>query len=174
MSFQKSSCFCTSGFKAVKSLDCEDKRLRPSLFHAPRRLPLKLRRTCIWRQEEIWERRERRLCLQTLWRCCWKARDAPLGFILVRRGRHNLLLRVYRYRSCDWDPPAYSGDVLRPRPPVHAHHSPAAGMWPASKQNSGQVHPAERLPQQGVHGTACTARLRPLRPCTPGELESVL
>lgn len=38
------------------------------------RLPLKLRRTCSWQQEEIWERREHRSCLQTLWRCCWRVR----------------------------------------------------------------------------------------------------
>lgn len=48
------------------------------LFHTySHSLPLKLRRTCCWLQEETWATRERRLYLQTLWHCCWKVRKWP-------------------------------------------------------------------------------------------------
>lgn len=125
------------------------------------RLPLKLRRTCNWQREEIWERREHHLCLQTLWRCCWRVSGCALelssAFVFLRTGHQNVLPCVSRYCSCHWDPSAYRRDVLRAGPSVHTHHSPAAGMWPASKENSGQVHSAERLPQQGEHGVDGTA-----------------
>ena len=57
---------------------------------------------------------------------------------------------VDRHRSCCWDSSAYCGDVLRSGPSVHTHHSSAAGMWPTGAENSWQVHPTERIPQQGV------------------------
>lgn len=50
-----------------------NRNVSPFLF-VPHSLPLKLRRTCFWLQEEIWARREHHLYLQTLWRCCWKVR----------------------------------------------------------------------------------------------------
>lgn len=62
-----------------------------------------------------------------------------------------VMMCVCRYCPCSWDSSAYSRDVLRSRPSVHTHHSPAAGMWPTGPENSRQVHPAERIPQQGVH-----------------------
>lgn len=59
------------------------------------------------------------------------------ALVFLWTGLQKVLLCVSRYCPCHWDASAYSRDVLRPRPSVHTHHSPAAGMWPTSKENSG-------------------------------------
>lgn len=56
-----------------------------------------------------------------------------------------------RHCSRHWDPSAHCGDILWTWISVHTHHSPAARMRPTGKENSRYIHPAERIPQQGVH-----------------------
>lgn len=62
-----------------------------------------------------------------------------------------LPLCVCRHCTCHWDSSAYCRDVLWSRPSLHTHHSPAEGMWQTGKENCWQIHPAERVPQQGEH-----------------------
>lgn len=104
-----------------------------------------------------WENRKQtvRVCL-----------NSPLHALSTR-----VLVCVHRYRSRCGDPSANRRDVLRSRPFVHAHHSPAAGMWSPGPENSWQLHPAERIPHQGVcetpalrHMVAFTASLTRLWP----------
>lgn len=83
----------------------------------------------------------------------------------------NMFLCVYRYCSCHRDSSGDCRDVLWSRPSVHTHHSPAAGVWPTGPENSRQIHPAERIPQQGVYDIRA-AWLFLLCTCTHCELLS--
>lgn len=96
-------------------------------------------------------------------------RPASIFLYLLGADLTDMFLCVYRYCSCHRDSSGDCRDILWSGPSVHAHHSPAAGVWQTGPESSRQIHPAERIPQQGVYDIRA-AWLFSLRTCTHCEL----